>query len=690
MFKRPFFLAGCLCLTVTAVAFFCSFPWWSGLLFLVLPLLAVLFAHKERRGVLLFAGLVTALSCLSVTLWQFHGEEVEELAGQTVWLEGVVTDVQSYDSMLLYKVESQLSGRKFQVDLSSYSMERIEPGHGFRALVQLEEKEERYWGSGTLLQGTCSSLQDLGEIPSIKGFALQLREKLKERITHLYSGVGREVMLGLLLGEKDLLSERTEQVFQWSGTLHLLTVSGFHISLLAKAVFELLQRLLRRGPKIAAFLTLPFLLLLALVEGMTVSVTRALLMGLLLYIAEITERDYDGLSAWGMSVLFVLLPMPYAVLDGSFLLSFGATLGILLFRQPLQNALFHWLPLPMEEGVKNRVLYCLVSTTAVSISANVLTAPLLLIYFGSLPLMALLVNLLVLPLLPGILVLGFAALLLPIDVLAQLLARFAQLLGGVLYRILSEIADWKLLYYGQENHILLGFLLLYGLIALLYFTKAKRKQVLLTLSAYMALFLLLGAVLPLTRTPAVELISCRSALVLTYEGRAAVIGQINSRSDRIEVMNVLQSADVETLDLLFLSGETSHGGLHALELVKLWQPSLVSSREALDAFDLQGQLYQVGTEQTVHFWNNWSVSAEENGAILSNGERNFLKIHEKYAIINYMTPELTAVLGDDYLLYGDAFLPWTMTWQEQPKCTIEVSDNDSGTGKPAAGANQRE
>lgn len=669
MCKRPLLLAGCLYLAVTAVAFSVSSV---PLILLSVVLLAGIVCLSDSKKKMFLLGLVAvAAAVLSVELWKIEAKEQLSYAGDTLILEGMVTDCEAYDSSLCYTVQAPFGKQTVTMNVWSYDMEQIEPGNCFSSVVILEEKEKTYWYDGCILSAQAQSMEDLGMGQGMKAECLRLRSLLHERIESLFHGKGREVMLGLLLGEKADLSQEVEQVFLKSGTLHLLTVSGFHFSMMAAGLFAVLQ-LLCQHPKVAALLSVPLLFLLAMIEGMTVPVVRAFIMLLFSDTAKVLEWDYDGLTTWSVAAMLILFPEPMRLFSPSFLLSFSAVLGILLFTPALTTALRRYvLVFSNQHSRSHRILDSVCQLCGVCLGANVLTTPFLLYFFGYLPLLSVLSSVLIAPLLPVVMGLGVAAVLMPLQPVAQLLAAMAQLLTGVLYRILLEISKLDLIFYGEDDLLLAAMILLYVLLFLLYLLKANMSKAQTAVYAYLTGAALL-LILHRTMTPAgLELYVCRSSLVLCEEGRAVIMGTVEKESDREEIERVLHSNHVETVELILLGGETDRGGNHALELVKNWEPQYIFTAEDMDVLDVSGINYTASPRQTIQFWEDWTVSLSDETILLSNGERKFLKLHEKYAIITAYSPEYSAVLGDDYMVYGEESLLWEKTWQGALKLTLE-------------------
>ncbi|PKN41276.1 MAG: hypothetical protein CVU59_13855, partial [Deltaproteobacteria bacterium HGW-Deltaproteobacteria-17] len=144
----------------------------------------------------------------------------------------------------------------------------------------------------------------------------------------------------------------------------------------------------------ALALQLPLLGLYALAAGLTPPIVRAGLLALLASAGAVYSRDVKLLPALGAVGFVCLLKEPVLLFELSFQLSFGAVLAGCLLAPPLQR-LFR----PRGGAAK-----LLVATLAVQLGL----APMLLARFGEISLLSPLANLLVLPLVPALMVLGFA------------------------------------------------------------------------------------------------------------------------------------------------------------------------------------------------------------------------------------------------------------------------------------------
>lgn len=135
------------------------------------------------------------------------------------------------------------------------------------------------------------------------------------------------ILFSMLLGDKSMLDADTKVLYQMSGISHILAISGLHLSLLGMGLYRLL---LKAGANHvgAGGVALVFLFCYGILTGESVSVLRALLMFSLQIGARLLGRTYDLLSALSLAALLILLEYPGYLYDSSFLLSFGALVGL--------------------------------------------------------------------------------------------------------------------------------------------------------------------------------------------------------------------------------------------------------------------------------------------------------------------------------------------------------------------------
>ncbi|MCP2043807.1 ComEC/Rec2 family competence protein [Pontibacter sp. HSC-36F09] len=234
-------------------------------------------------------------------------------------------------------------------------------------------------------------------------YSIQLRRKLdvllKESIEER-----REygISSALLLGVKDELDNEILQVYNNTGTTHVLAVSGLHVGLIYSVLMLFLvyvNRTRRQKIVVAAFL-IAFLWMYAFITGLSPSVLRAVVMFSLVTVARTISRRPNIYNTLGIAAFFLLLYEPYYLLDVGFQLSFLAVLGI-VYLQPLLYKIVTF---------DNWLLDKVWALSTISVAAQLITFPLGLLYFHQFPVYFWLANLVVVPLSTLALYTGVAAL----------------------------------------------------------------------------------------------------------------------------------------------------------------------------------------------------------------------------------------------------------------------------------------
>ena len=155
------------------------------------------------------------------------------------------------------------------------------------------------------------------------------RRRLHDRLAKVFPEKEASVMQTLLLGEKEELDAEVKALYQRNGIAHILSISGLHITLLGMGCYRLLKRL-GAPVRVAAAGGAMTLLLYGMMVGMSVSASRAIGMYLLQMLGIFVGRTYDMLTGVGLLVALLVLQQPERLGDVSFLMSFGAVLGICL------------------------------------------------------------------------------------------------------------------------------------------------------------------------------------------------------------------------------------------------------------------------------------------------------------------------------------------------------------------------
>ncbi len=142
-----------------------------------------------------------------------------------------------------------------------------------------------------------------------------------------YSGIAKAILFAVN-GE---MLEETKELYQRNGMLHILCVSGLHISILGMGLYKILEKL-KLPDKWNALICLLFLLMYGVMIGMGTSVFRAIMMFGLRLVAKLLGRTYDMLTAACVAAIFVLIEQPLYLYHSGFLLSFLSVVALSAFR----------------------------------------------------------------------------------------------------------------------------------------------------------------------------------------------------------------------------------------------------------------------------------------------------------------------------------------------------------------------
>lgn len=237
---------------------------------------------------------------------------------------------------------------------------------------------------------------------------LHLKQQARQTIGRLLPSPESALLIGILLGDDSGLPESLATDFRTTGMTHIIAISGFNIALLVGLVDAFGAAVLPR--RSAALLAIIIVALYTILVGASPSVVRAAFMGGMYLVGRrLLGRPTFPYAPLLAAAVAMTLFNPAVLWDVGFQLSFTATLGLLLYAEPLtrwsKTKLSQWL----EPGAVNRTLALFSEGLIITIAAQILTLPLLIAYFRQLPLLNLPANLLILPAQPAVMISGIVA-----------------------------------------------------------------------------------------------------------------------------------------------------------------------------------------------------------------------------------------------------------------------------------------
>jgi competence protein ComEC len=249
-----------------------------------------------------------------------------------------------------------------------------------------------------------------GEASPIRTALFAFRRRALETLKELFPEPECALLSGILLGEESTIPVTLQDAFSRTGTTHIIAISGFNISIIAGMFLSLTKRLPRRIPGwLAAILGIA---LYTVLVGAAASVVRAAIMGGMAMVARQLGRRSHGLTSLVFTGAVMTVISPWMLWDIGFQLSFAATLGLILYADPLQNGFERLLLHRISKEKARTAASAAGEIFLMTIAAQITTLPVLLLYFNNLSLSSFLVNPFVLSVQPLVMIAGGSALLL--------------------------------------------------------------------------------------------------------------------------------------------------------------------------------------------------------------------------------------------------------------------------------------
>lgn len=357
--------------------------------------LAVLYryAKESRRGIYLFITMVLLAGANIISLEKTYptlppGEKIDSFR------TGSVTARRLYRSHTI--LETSL------IDKSRNNIKII------RGAVYLEGRSILYAGSRIGIKKPCHPLMNsspadrnlirrgfhcktwlkksqLSVLKNAKPPCRQsIRNHIMEKLSRLFSPVNAGILRGLYFGNRHSIDSKTLFHFRRSGVLHLLAASGLHVAMVA--TFPLLMfAFFPAGSPLRYLPALGTVVFYIWLTDLPPSLLRAGIIFSLFVVTRIIRSDREIINILFLAAIILLGFFPWEIFSAGFHLSFGATLGILIFYDRLRGA-FIFLPPILRNPL------------AVSLAAQTIAAPVIFHVMGEATPGGLLCNLFMVPL----------------------------------------------------------------------------------------------------------------------------------------------------------------------------------------------------------------------------------------------------------------------------------------------------
>lgn len=225
-------------------------------------------------------------------------------------------------------------------------------------------------------------------------------EQIKSFLPHETSGL----LIGLILGEKNYISDDVRLNFQKSSLAHILAVSGAHVSYIILGLNYIIS--INKIPKKSGYIFIVFsLIVFMFITNFSVSVIRACIMSIILILSKLFYRKADILNTIFISVLIIVIFNPFSINSVSMQLSYLGTMGVIFVVPIVENGILQILSTITSATRKGRGFQRMIKVISVPIAAQITILPIMIKNFNTISLTFLISNILAMPLL-GISIIG--------------------------------------------------------------------------------------------------------------------------------------------------------------------------------------------------------------------------------------------------------------------------------------------
>jgi competence protein ComEC len=281
----------------------------------------------------------------------------------------------------IYSVKAKFNGKNIVVS-------SIEGKSSIRRIILKESSENKLKGRGELLiradkleksKNTDIILCEIIEIR--KGVFDRIRDYLSEKIKKISENKDVYGIVGaVILGDESELTDEIKKGFRYTGTAHIIVISGLHIGIIIITILKIAD-LLKMRYKQKYILSLMILTFYCFIVGMTPPVARSYIMGVIYLMSKIMwEKSETDKSFW-IAYIGILFFNPAQLYSISFQLSFGAIFSLIY----------------IFELIKNREDNFFIEMLKMSFIIQIVLSPFFIMYFGTFPILSIFANIIVIP-----------------------------------------------------------------------------------------------------------------------------------------------------------------------------------------------------------------------------------------------------------------------------------------------------
>ncbi|PWL46451.1 MAG: hypothetical protein DBY45_02900 [Clostridiales bacterium] len=297
---------------------------------------------------------------------------------------------------------------------------------GFRNIPSRSQLGRGAQVTGWMAAGTQMLLT---EAPPDEQWMEDLVFRLKVNIKRAVPSPYDSILIAMLLGDSSQMDAGLYDSFNLTGISHILCVSGLHITLIGALITGLFQLVFGKRA-FSDIMGLSAMIFFVILTGGKVSAVRALVMAATLMLTRHIVRDYSPINTLGGVVLFFCILDPSIVYHGGFLMSVVSVCALCAVSPCWTKAVLQ------KFSIQNGLLQYFVSILCSSSAVAVFLIPIMMLFNGYTSLLSPLANLLVLPMVPCVMILGTVS-----AIAGGAVGAFTGQMGGVLLKVMVSFTE---------------------------------------------------------------------------------------------------------------------------------------------------------------------------------------------------------------------------------------------------------
>lgn len=415
--------------------------YFGSIAFLSIPIaVIILLITKNKKIIVILICLIISIGYVSILENKYS--KISDMPIKE--MVTIISDIQEKEYKKVCTAKIVRNNKKILINIKmSQDIPSIEYGDSLYIEGEFKQPEEARNYKGYNYKQYLKTKKIIGTVELEKSkilkssngsFIHNIQKYIRDTINGTLTDEEGNLLLAILLGDKDKLSEDIQESFKTSNLSHMLAVSGAHVSYIILGLTYVLQNSII-GKKNGKIVCIFFLLVFMAITNFTPSVTRACIMAVLTLFSGIIYRKSDVYTNISVAALITLIFNPYSLLDLGFQLSYGGTIGIIIFIKRIQ-----------EKKSNSKVINYIKQMALVSIYANIIIIPIMMYHFNTVSFTFIISNIMASPILGIIVITGFLFIIASITVkpLTRLIAIFIKPILSILIKI-SQICS-KLLF----------------------------------------------------------------------------------------------------------------------------------------------------------------------------------------------------------------------------------------------------